>query len=324
MSSRAQRGIFSSALEPFPGKIPRCARDDGDIPTLTPDVHASRQSPRVPHRHRPPRRAGARHPSCPRPARGGRDRRPVHEEPRRRPGAAVRARAARGRHAGASSRSRSICSARCGGCAWPSAWRTWTPSAARISEMLNLKVPEGLFGKLAMLPRLAEIGKFPPRVKSGRPPCQEVVLRGDAVNLDQIPFLTTWPGDGGRYITLPDGDHDRSRPRGIRNVGMYRVQVLGRDTLAMHWQRHKVGAAHWREMAETAASGCRSSSRSAAIPRASTPAPRRSRRRSTSSSSPASSAARPWSWPAPSRATSRCPPRPRSCSRATSIRPSRW
>ena len=38
--------------------------------------------------------------------------------------------------------------------------------------------------------------------------------------------------------------------RGIRNVGMYRVQQLGRDTLAMHWQRHKMGAAHWREMAE--------------------------------------------------------------------------
>jgi 4-hydroxy-3-polyprenylbenzoate decarboxylase len=73
----------------------------------------------------------------------------------------------------------------------------------RISELLNLKVPEGLFGKLAMLPKLAEIGKFPPKVKSGRPACQEVVLRGDAVNLDQIPFLTTWPGDGGRYITLP-------------------------------------------------------------------------------------------------------------------------
>jgi 4-hydroxy-3-polyprenylbenzoate decarboxylase len=37
--------------------------------------------------------------------------------------------------------------------------------------------------------------------------------------------------------------------RGIRNVGMYRVQVLDRNTLAMHWQRHKVGAAHWRDMA---------------------------------------------------------------------------
>jgi 4-hydroxy-3-polyprenylbenzoate decarboxylase len=41
----------------------------------------------------------------------------------------------------------------------------------------------------------------------------------------------------------------RDPVRGIRNVGMYRIQVLGRNTLAMHWQRHKVGAAHWREMA---------------------------------------------------------------------------
>src|SRR5882724_8021069 len=87
----------------------------------------------------------------------------------------------------------------------------------RISEMLSLKVPEGLLGKLAMLPKLAEIGKFPPRVKGGRPPCQEVILRGDAVNLEQIPFLTTWPGDGGRYITLPMViTMDPSR--GIRNA----------------------------------------------------------------------------------------------------------
>ncbi len=118
----------------------------------------------------------------------------------------------------------------------------------RISEMLNLKVPEGLFGKLAMLPKLAEMGKFPPRVKGGRPPCQEVVRRDEAVDLDEIPFLTTWPGDGGRYITLPMVI-TTDPTRGIRNVGMYRVQVIGRNTLVMHWQRHKVGAAHWREMA---------------------------------------------------------------------------
>ena len=118
----------------------------------------------------------------------------------------------------------------------------------RISELLNLKVPDGLFGKLQMLPKLAEVAKFPPRVKGGRPPCQEVVLTGAEVDLDRIPFLTTWPKDGGRYITLPMViTADPSR--GIRNVGMYRIQVLGRDTLAMHWQRHKVGAAHWREMA---------------------------------------------------------------------------
>jgi 4-hydroxy-3-polyprenylbenzoate decarboxylase len=117
----------------------------------------------------------------------------------------------------------------------------------RISELLNLKVPEGLFGKLAMLPRLAEIGKFPPKVRGGHPPCQEQVWRGAELDLDEIPFLTTWPGDGGRYITLPMViTHDPGR--GTRNVGMYRVQVLDRNTLAMHWQRHKVGAAHWREM----------------------------------------------------------------------------
>ena len=118
----------------------------------------------------------------------------------------------------------------------------------RISQLLDLKVPDGLFGKLSMLPRLAEVARFPPRTRSGRAPCQDVVLQGRDVDLDAIPFLTTWPGDGGRYITLPMVI-TTDPARGTRNVGMYRIQVLGRETLAMHWQRHKVGAAHWRDMA---------------------------------------------------------------------------
>ena len=119
----------------------------------------------------------------------------------------------------------------------------------RISELLHLKVPDGLFGKLAMLPKLAEVAKFPPKTRGGRPSCQEVVSQGDQVDLRKLPVLTTWPGDGGPYITLPMViTEDPSR--GIRNVGMYRVQVVDRNTVAMHWQRHKVGAAHWREMAE--------------------------------------------------------------------------
>ena len=120
---------------------------------------------------------------------------------------------------------------------------------ARISELLEMKVPEGLLAKLALLPRLLEVGKFPPRVKGGTPSCQDVVLRGDEVNLDRLPIITCWPEDGGPYITLPMVI-SRDPKRGIRNVGMYRVQKLSRNTLAMHWQRHKVGAAHWREMAE--------------------------------------------------------------------------
>ena len=120
---------------------------------------------------------------------------------------------------------------------------------ARISEMVEMKVPQGLMGKLAMLPKLAELAKFPPRTKSGRVACQEIVTEGDAVDLSSIPFLVTWPEDGGRYLTLPLVITE-DPVRGIRNVGMYRIQVLGRNELAMHWQRHKVGAAHWREMAE--------------------------------------------------------------------------
>jgi len=120
---------------------------------------------------------------------------------------------------------------------------------ARITKLLDLKVPEGLMGKLSLLPRLLEVSKFPPRMKSGTPACQEIVWRGDEIDLRKLPILTTWPQDGGPYITLPMVI-SKDPKRGIRNVGMYRVQFLGKDTVAMHWQRHKVGAAHWREMAE--------------------------------------------------------------------------
>jgi 4-hydroxy-3-polyprenylbenzoate decarboxylase len=119
----------------------------------------------------------------------------------------------------------------------------------RITRLLDLKVPDGLLGKLGLLPRLLEVSQFPPRRLKGAPPCQEVVWRGDEIDVMKLPILTTWPEDGGPYITLPMVISTDPK-RGIRNVGMYRVQVLGRDSLAMHWQRHKVGAAHWREMAE--------------------------------------------------------------------------
>jgi len=120
---------------------------------------------------------------------------------------------------------------------------------ARISELVALKVPEGLLGKLAMLPRLAEVAKFPPRTVGGRAPCQDTVVEGGDVDLAQFPVPICWPEDGGPYITL-GGVITKHPVSGVRNVGMYRVQVLGKNELAMHWQRHKVGAAHWRAMAE--------------------------------------------------------------------------
>ncbi len=119
----------------------------------------------------------------------------------------------------------------------------------RITELLQVKPPEGMLAKLALLPRLLEVAKFPPRNYSGSPPCQEEVWRGGDVDLDRLPLMKCWPEDGGAYITVPMVI-TRDPKRGIRNVGMYRIMQTGRDTLAMHWQRHKVGAAHWREMAE--------------------------------------------------------------------------
>src|SRR2546426_1039961 len=118
----------------------------------------------------------------------------------------------------------------------------------RIAALLNLKVPDSLLGKLAMLPQLAEVAKFPPKTGGGKPACQEVVLRERDVDLAQFPVPVCWPEDGGPYVTLP-GVITRDPKTGVRNVGMYRIQVTGRNEVAMHWQRHKVGAAHWREMA---------------------------------------------------------------------------
>jgi len=118
----------------------------------------------------------------------------------------------------------------------------------RITELLQTKPPTGIVAKLALLPRLLEIAKFPPRSRSGAP-SQEVVWRGDEVDLGRLPLMKCWPEDGGAYITMPMVI-TRDPKRGIRNVGMYRIMQTGPRTLAMHWQRHKVGAAHWREMAE--------------------------------------------------------------------------
>ena len=113
----------------------------------------------------------------------------------------------------------------------------------RLSQMLRLEVPESLMGKLAMLPMLKEMAGYPPRrVRSGA--CQAIVLKGDDVDLGRMPIATCWPDDGGPYITLPLVI-TRDPESGVRNVGMYRMQVYDHNRTGMHWQRHKVGARHF-------------------------------------------------------------------------------
>ena len=103
---------------------------------------------------------------------------------------------------------------------------------------------ENLVDKLRLLPLLGEASKWFPRKKKGRGACQQIILEGEAANLSLLPILKCWPHDGGRFVTLPMV-HTADPVTGIRNVGMYRMQVFDDHTTGMHWHRHKTGARHY-------------------------------------------------------------------------------
>jgi len=151
--------------------------------------------------------------------------------------------------------------------------------AERLGKLLKPEPPPTLLAKLQKLPELLELARIPPkRVRTGI--CQQVVIEGDRVDLKRLPLLRCWPLDGdlaavgypadtndgiagvesgadwershrGRYITLAGihtihaDDLDHPNPPS-RNIGMYRVQLLGERHMAMHWHMHHDGARHWR------------------------------------------------------------------------------
>ena len=119
--------------------------------------------------------------------------------------------------------------------------------ADRIRTLLKPQTPTSFLDKVKMLPTLAEVGSFFPKVVSAKDaPCKQVIHRGEDVNLLDLPLLKTWPQDGGPFITLPCVI-TRDPHSGKRNVGMYRMQVYDAMTTGMHWQRQKVAAEHLRE-----------------------------------------------------------------------------
>ena len=118
--------------------------------------------------------------------------------------------------------------------------------AGRISELLAMQKPEGLLGKLKMLPKLADLASiFPKTVSSG--PCKDVIRREGKFDLNYFPILQCWPQDAGRFITLPMV-FSRNPDTGKRNCGCYRLQVFDGTTTGMHWQTHKQGAEHYRRL----------------------------------------------------------------------------
>ncbi len=106
----------------------------------------------------------------------------------------------------------------------------------RFEEFMTIMHREGFWAKVKLLPDLMRAARWAPR-KVDKAPCQEVVEEPD---LDALPILKCWPGDGGRFITLPLV-FTRDPESGIQNIGMYRMQVYDKKTTGMHWHLHKDG-----------------------------------------------------------------------------------
>lgn len=118
---------------------------------------------------------------------------------------------------------------------------------ARDIEDLFKKISSpknGLIEKLSMLPQLGKFASWMPKVVSGRGACQEVVMTNP--DITKLPVLKCWPKDGGPFLTLP-AIHTKDPNTGIRNIGMYRMQVFAPDMTALHWHKHKVSARHYNE-----------------------------------------------------------------------------
>jgi 4-hydroxy-3-polyprenylbenzoate decarboxylase len=111
--------------------------------------------------------------------------------------------------------------------------------------------PGGWREALEMLPLLKTVMAMKPR-DSGTAYCQEIVLTGDDIDLARLPIQTCWPGEPAPLITWPlvVTKGPGSDKRDAFNLGIYRMQVTGRNTTLMRWLKHRGGAQHhqrWKQ-----------------------------------------------------------------------------
>ena len=110
--------------------------------------------------------------------------------------------------------------------------------AHEIAKLIQTRPPKSWKDKFQLLGEMIKLAGIPPKtVQEGE--CQEIVIREPDLNI--LPVLTCWPGDGGPFITLPMV-FSKDPVKGARNVGLYRMQVFNSRTTGMHWHLHKVGA----------------------------------------------------------------------------------
>ena len=124
--------------------------------------------------------------------------------------------------------------------------------AKQLEFLMKAKPPQSFRDGVTLLRQGLDLLHARPRMVKDAP-CHEVIHRSDKnkndFSLHDLPILKCWPQDGGRFITLPTV-YTKDPDTGVRNVGMYRMQVYDGATTGMHWQIHKVGARHGKRYYE--------------------------------------------------------------------------
>lgn len=116
----------------------------------------------------------------------------------------------------------------------------FTEIGQRIVDMTKMEIPSGFFNKIKKLPELSKMGEVFPKLENSGPVTE---VFEDSPSFGKIPILKTWHKDAGRFITfgLVATKHPET---GVRNLGVYRMQIINDRTALMHWQKHKRGAHH--------------------------------------------------------------------------------
>ncbi len=116
----------------------------------------------------------------------------------------------------------------------------FTEIGKRITDMTRMEMPSGLLSKIKKLPELSKMTASFPKTETSGPVTE--IMSSDA-SFDDLPILKSWPDDAGRFITLGLLAPKHPEP-GVRNLGVYRIQIVDKTHALMHWQKHKRGPNH--------------------------------------------------------------------------------
>ncbi|MES9845779.1 MAG: 4-hydroxy-3-polyprenylbenzoate decarboxylase, partial [Candidatus Sedimenticola sp. 6PFRAG5] len=114
-----------------------------------------------------------------------------------------------------------------------------------LAKLKEPEPPKGVKDAWEKLPMFRKVLDMAPK-SIKHPPCQEQVNEGDAVDLDQLPIQTCWPGDVAPLITwglVVTRGPEKSR----QNLGIYRMQKIAKNRVIMRWLSHRGGALDFRD-----------------------------------------------------------------------------